>query len=266
MDLLARMLRYWPVVALMMIVGGLAGWAIHQLRPPLYESQASFTFAFNLARTGLLTEKEEDYAMGAAAAIMTTAPIPELVISQAGQQGITLDPYPLNRSVFLERKSFRWIIRVRLPDPQAAAFVANAWAEAAHQQLKAAVRHAEQAELLRTSQEGLVACLKEMVASGPAAARCSLQTLAEVQRELQATSGAYEAERIGARGYMPYLIFNPPDRAVPGVQPVQFGANGMVLAGVGIGFLLALFAVLADLPQQLATRIHRVAPRTEHRS
>ena len=265
-DLLARMLRDWPLVALMMVIGGLTAWGVHQFRPALYESQAVFTFAFNLARTGAMTEKEEDYAMGAAAAIMTTSPIPETVVGQARLRGIPLEPNPLNRSVFLERKSYRWTIRVRLPDPQAAAFVANAWAERATQELVAAASHAERTETLRSYQASLVNCLNEMVMTGPAIAECPLKSLADVQRELQTTGNEIEQERAAARGFMPYLLFNPPDQAVPATQPVQFGQNSLVFSGIFIGLLLSILAIATDLPHILALRFHNASSRAEPRS
>lgn len=64
-----------------------------------------------------MTEKEEYYAMDVAAAIMTASPVPETVADQVRQRGIALKPNPLNRVVFLECKSYRWKIRVRLPVP-----------------------------------------------------------------------------------------------------------------------------------------------------
>lgn len=265
-DLLTRMLRYWPLVALMMVIGGLTAWGIHQVRPALYESQAVFTFAFNLARTGAMTEKDEDYAMGTAAAIMSASPVSAPVVEQARQRGIGLEPDPLNRSVFLERKSYRWIIRVRLPDAKAAAFVANAWAQSAYHELAAAAGHAERAETLRIYQAGLVGCLNEWVVTGPAVAECPLKSLADVQRELQSTENELKQERAAARGFMPYLIFNSPDPAIPAIQPAQFGQNSLVLSGIFIGFLLSIWLIATDLPHILALRFHYAASRTEPRS
>lgn len=250
----------------MMITGGLVAWGIHQAQPALYESRAVFTFAFNLARTGTLTEKDEDYAMGAAAAIMASSPVRASVIEQARQRGIALEPNPLNRSVFLERKSYRWTVRVRLPDAQAAAWVANAWAQHAYQALDAAAGHAERAEMLRMYQASLVSCVSEMVASGPAAAGCPLQNLAEVQRELRSSGAAIDQERMAAGGFMPYLLFNPPDPALPADQPAQFGQNSLVLAGILIGFLLSILVIVTDLPHILALRLPYAAPRAAPRS
>ena len=115
--LLARMLRDLLLVMQMMVIGGLTVLGIHQFRPAFYESQAGFTFAFILERTGAMTEKEEYYAIGVAPAIMTASPVPETVADQVRQRGIALEPIPLNRVVFLECKSYRWAIRARLPVP-----------------------------------------------------------------------------------------------------------------------------------------------------
>lgn len=264
-DLLTRMLRYWPLVAVMMIAGGLTAWAICQARPALYESQAVITFSFNLARTGALTEKDEDYAMGAAATIMSTNPVSAAVVESARRNDILLPANPLNQSVFLERKSFRLAIRVRLPDAQAAAWVANAWAQRAYQELSTAAGHAEKAETLRIYQDSLVGCLNQLVVTGPVTAECPLKNLADVQRELQAGETLLAAEKAAARGFMPFLVFNPPDPAVPAARPAQFDQNALVLAGIMIGFVLSILVIASDLPHTLALRLPHAAPRAQTR-
>jgi len=258
-DLLSRALRYWKLVILMMIVGGLAGWLYHLTRPALYQSDAAISFAFNIARFGNLTESQQDTAMGAAGFIIASTPVPEYVSDQARQRGISIDPYPVGRTVFIERKLDKWIIRVRDPDPQAAAFVANTWAHRAYLELMAAQGHAERANTLRIYLDSLSSCLEQVSISGPAPAQCSLKNLVDIQQEFQTTGVAYENELILGRGFVPYLIFNTPDQAVPSTQPDQFGRSSLVLAGILIGLVLSIFMVAADLPRFLAKRI-RHAP------
>lgn len=259
LDLLSRVLRYWKLVILMMIVGGLAGWAYHLTQPQLYQSDATISFAYNVARFGYLTEFQQDSAMGAAGFIIESSPVPEYVYDQARQRNISIDPYPVDRTVFIERKLNNWIVRVRNQDPQAAAFIANTWAQRGYQALLDAQLHAERANTLRIYMENLTSCLEQTSAAGPATAQCSVNSLADLQKELQSTGVEYTNELNQGRGFVPFMLFNPPDKAVAALQPDQFGRNTLILAGVLIGLLLSIYAVAADLPNILAKRIRHAS-------
>lgn len=264
-DFLSRLLHYWKLVILMMIVGGLTAYLFHRTQPPLYESQAAITFALNFNRFGHLTEAEEDQAMGAAGYIIAISPIPEYVYDQAHQQGFDIEMVPVSKSVFIERKSYRWVIRVRNPDANAAAFIANTWAQRAYQELLTAAGHAERADALLKFMQSQESCLERMSVTDPTTAQCSLATLADLQKVLQTTGVEYFTERSMGRGFLPYLIFNPPSYAGPASQPGQFGQNTLILVGILTGMLLAIFAVAADLPLTMAKRIRNAPAGVEPR-
>jgi hypothetical protein len=264
-DFMARTLRYWKLVILIMIVGGLAAYLVHLTLPPLYEAQTSISFAFNVNRFGHLTAAEEDQAMGAASAIMSSSTVIQYTADQARQQGYTLGANPLNQSVFIERKSYLWVVRVRDPNPQAAAFIANTWIQRSYQELQDASSHAAKAEALYNYLQSLDTCLQRIAISGPALPQCSLGGLADLQKELQATGAQYDTESALGRGFLPYLLFDPPQEAtVPG-GALQYGQNTLVLVGVLIGFVLAVGIVAADLPLTLAKRIRNVPTGAEPR-
>jgi hypothetical protein len=260
LDLLSRVLRYWKLVILMMIVGGLAGYVDHLAQPQLYQSESAISFAFNVTRFGNLSQFDQDSAMGAVGFMIANSPVPEYVYEQAHARGISLDQYPVNRTVFVERKLDRWVVRVRNPDPQAAAFIANTWTGRAYQELLQAQVHAERANSLRIYLDSLTSCLERMAVTEPASSQCSLNSLAALQQQLQTTGVEYTNELQLSRGFMPYLIFNPPDQAVPASAPDQFGRNNLVLAGILIGFFLSIYVVAADLPRRIAQRIRHASP------
>lgn len=256
---MARTLRYWKLVILIMIVGGLTAYGVHLTQPPLYQSQATISFAFDVNRFGHLTAAEEDQAMGAAGEIIASSSVSQFTSDKARQQGFTLDPFPVGSSVFVERKSYLWAVRVRDPNPAAAAFIANTWAQRAYSELLSASAHAEKADALFNYLQSLESCLQRMPVTGPADAQCSLRSLADLQQQLATTGVDYANERTLGRGFLPYLIFNVPDQAVAAAQPLQFGQNTMVLAGVLAGFVLAILMIAADLPLILAKRIRNAA-------
>ena len=87
--------------------------------------------------------------------------------------------------------------------------------------------------------------------------------LPDLQNQMQATGAELYNEQVLGRGFLPYLIFNAPNEAVPIYQPDQFGTNTMVLAGILAGFLLAIFFVAADVPLTLAKRLHHAPASAE---
>ena len=203
--------------------------------------------------------------MGTAGYIMASASVIQYTADQAAQHGYTLEPFPLDHSVFIERRLYLWVVRVREPDPQAAAFIANTWIQRAYQDLQDAANHAARAEALYNYLQSLESCLQRVAISGPALPQCSVNNLASLQQELGATGAQYDAEQFMGRGFLPYLTFDQPTTSgVPGGAQ-QFGLNSLVLAGILIAFLLAIGAVAADLPLALAQRIHNARTGAEPR-
>src|SRR5690606_11887945 len=49
---LVAVLRYWAVVAAVMVIGGLVGWGLSQLATPIYRANASLYFSINFGNSG----------------------------------------------------------------------------------------------------------------------------------------------------------------------------------------------------------------------
>lgn len=252
-----RTLRAWWMVVVLMLLGGLIGFLIHQNTPSVYESQASIAFAFDLARTGAMQVSEEDIAMGAAGTILYTAPVPDQVIADARAKNIRLESYPQWSKISLERKNYLWVLRIRFTNPQDAAALTNIWIERAYASLAEAGKHAEQAESLRRSLEGMESCMQQMAVTEPAAAQCAWSSLPDLQREMKSLSDRHQQEKAAARSLIPALNFSLAEKAQVNPQPVIYDRNTLVLAGALIGLLAAIGLVASGLVDRLLRRFSR---------
>ncbi|MEA4906566.1 MAG: hypothetical protein GYA17_21345 [Chloroflexi bacterium] len=249
-ELLERMLRSWWLVALCMIAGGGIGWGIHQAQPPVYETAAVISTSIDFGRTGLLSDVEQDNAIGVLGDLIGSTQTLQEVAAAAGQAGIPLDLAQLEVMTSLERQNYLYLLRVRSDDPQAAAEVANLWVEQAVRDLTTAYDHAVRADGLLRYMDALQSCLEHMAAAGPVEAQCSRTGLAEILADLDATGRQATAEKLAARGLHPAVTFSLAQTAGVPAQPVLYSRGQMVLAGALVGLLVSLVLVYIDFPRR----------------
>jgi hypothetical protein len=236
-DTLQKVLQFWWLPLLVMLAGGLAGYLFHLSRPALYESQVIFTFSFDYARLGKLSDAEEDLAMGAAGEIISATPILTSLLSQSQAQGWVPQDFDFSHQIAVERKSYRWVLRVRNPDPQNARKTAALWAELSLAALKQGSQHAEQAKILQHQLDGLESCLEHMTITEPAAAQCAWPAQADLQREISSLGDQFQNERTASQGMLAGLGFVLSETAQVPAQPSVNDRNTLVLAGGLLGFI-----------------------------
>jgi hypothetical protein len=250
-------LRNWWLVILVAIWGAAVGWMIHSLRPPLYEASSVFTVSLNFSETGKLTQFEEDHAWNTTGGLMNSTSVLDQVAHQATQQGIPISLAELKQSTSIERKEYIFVLRVRHPNPRTAATLAGLWGDEANTQLKEAYGHAQQAQTLRGYLNATVDCLSQSPAQLPAENRCRIDSLAQLQSEVQSTNTALTSELLASRGIIPALSFTLSQKPTIPTQPVAHGTNSDVLAGALIGFLVGIWGIQVRLPLRLARSLRR---------
>lgn len=256
-DSLDNALRYWWVIILMTILGGLVGWFVHQLRPPLYEAKATFFISIDFSQTGELTQFEEDHAVSVLTWIVYYDEVIDEVIDTAEAQGIQTNRQQLEMASTLERKQARWTLYYRDKDPQTASALANIWAEVAMDFLQQAHQHALQIQALDGYLNFLAICLQGPAEGEQYPESCNDLDPAAIPEEIQETSIRLEQELAASHAVFPALIFDVSSKALPPAEPVQYGRNRLVLAGGLIGFILGIFLVNTSLPQRLQAVLRR---------
>jgi uncharacterized protein involved in exopolysaccharide biosynthesis len=253
-DLLERALRQWWLLAVMIVVGGIAGWIVFLFRLPVYEANASITATVDLTRTGPLTENEEDMAVNMIDEIMATPQVYEPVIARALDQNIPLDVPSLLRISRVERYGENFTLRIRHSDPETASILANLWIEEAHSILTQASRHAQQADQIRRYLTSLENCMQDSSVQTDLAFPCSLQSANSIQAEIFALTPQLASEINASLGLWPAVTIGPGEIAQIPNKPTLRGLNTLILAGGLIGFVLGIWAIGIDLPGQIRLR------------
>jgi uncharacterized protein involved in exopolysaccharide biosynthesis len=143
LDEFYRLFRTWWLVAVCMILGGLAAFVFHKTHPPLYEATTTImatidlqTFPFYNVREDLI-QYNEDMALGTVEGALRSPEVTQALFSAAQTQGIPLDAITLAQRSTIERKHAIWEVRYRDPDPSTAQTVVNLWMEIGTQAIQA---------------------------------------------------------------------------------------------------------------------------------
>jgi len=223
--------RRWWIIVLMTVLGGIAGWAMHFFRPPLYEATAVMTGTMDFQKRAL-TQNEQDYAFYAAEAIATSSEVENQIVAEAQIRGLSITINQLQQQMFLERKQSVWEFHIRNRDPKIASELANLWVEKVYEALNAALAHSIQADQLQTQIDNLKSGLSN---SGPSIsgqdAQITLQNLLDELLQEQQLS----------QGVISIMKFAISRSAAAPQTPVLYYLANLVLAGACIGFAVSLW-------------------------
>lgn len=250
-----RSTRLWWLLVLAMLVGGLAGYAIHRAWPPVYEARAAFTITIDYTLTGKLDLTEEDIALAGAANLVRSTPVIEELIRQAQAEGLPVDKAYITYHSSFERKSEIWELAIRDSDPSTAARVVNLWAGLGLERLQEASLHAQKAASIRRLMAAEEDCLQHATAAVSPDSACSVANLASLQAGLDASAQALQEELTAAGSFTPAVRFALSKTANAPLEPTRRGTNSMVLAGALIGLITAGWAVQA-ISGRLASRLN----------
>jgi uncharacterized protein involved in exopolysaccharide biosynthesis len=243
--------RLW-LVALLTLLGGLAGLLFQRVQPPIYEAQAVLELNVDLTQSDFaqvqpLTELEQDQSIAGAQGVIVSQAVMEQTAAAARAQQIEVDDTTLvlGRTIFLERKHAMQILRVRHADPQTAARLANLWSDNAYQALAEAHSHAVQARFLKEYLAALESCPDPAAAGADAPPFCQLASVEELQAHVQEVTAQLHQELLLGKGVNQALRFDQMRSASPPGDPVSYRTNFLVLAGVVLGFAASAGALSA---------------------
>lgn len=247
---LDQALRFWWFLILLIILGGLAGFFISQLRPPVYEAVGQFSASIDYVATGPLTQYDEDVALNAIGNVIISMPVMNRVVDRAAAEGIQIDPAGLRNMTVVERRFTTWDLRVRSTDAEQARRIAEIWVEEGQAQLVESSQHAIRAEQINRYMKSLESCIGKSVSSEPSNALCAGYELAEVQAELKNAGDEFINERQASLGLFSGVTLGPETVPVLSQKPLMNGRNQLVLSGSVIGLLVGIWLFALGLPSR----------------
>ncbi|NMB55679.1 MAG: hypothetical protein GYA15_13370 [Leptolinea sp.] len=234
----------WKLLVIAVILGGLIGLAISFLIQPEYEAVSVFSFSIDYARTGLLTDVEEDQAMEVAGDLISSTEVVQITRDKAVEMGLPVKDLVLKKQLFAERRFGQWLLKVRWNDPAAAAKLANIWSEAARSVLQNAREAAWQADSLHRYILSLETCFQQSTANLPAQPLCQISRQADLQAEITKSGQELQQRTEMSHGFFPGMNFSWEQEATAPESPVQYARGGLILAGCLAGFSAAAIAAL----------------------
>jgi uncharacterized protein involved in exopolysaccharide biosynthesis len=143
LDRFYRILRFWWVVVLLAVIGGIFGYVVHRTRPELYEAKASFLASIDFNKIDFkklepapyeFTQYDEDISL-VVVQVSLNRVIPQ-VVTFAQQNGLAVDNDSLMSKTVIERNHAYWLLKFRDHNPDSAQKVVNYWAKLAYADLQ----------------------------------------------------------------------------------------------------------------------------------
>lgn len=247
-------LRYWWVLAALIVLGALIGWATHLTRPVLYESIIGLPIGFDYVSTGPITQYEEDVAMEVVGGLLTAPDVMERTVARLNEAGLDLTPLAMRKMAIIERRLNVWELRVRAEDPATTEQIVSTWMEEAHAAISESYRHAILANSLARYARSLETCLARTAASEPTSGQCGGTSIPNIQEELVKVGGQMAQEQEAGRGLFVGMRIGELERIASADRPIRYGRAGFALGGALIGLVLGIVLLETGLIQRLLGR------------
>ncbi|MEW6568850.1 MAG: hypothetical protein AB1449_11930 [Chloroflexota bacterium] len=237
----SRIVRGWPWIFILAVLGAVAGWAVSEFRPPLFASHAVLGIGIDYGRSLPLDDRAQEMAMDRVRALLLADDTMEASISLLSGTGTEIgspSPSDFRRQVRLEDMRSEWYLTTYADSPEQAAQLANAWAQGALRALHEASLHAWRAAELQAELYGLGCTLEP----APDASSQPLWTCAVAGASADAepllSDLLHEAEL--SRGVLPGISYALLQEAEPPDSPVLWGRGWLILSGLVIGAILGV--------------------------
>lgn len=248
-----NILHRWWLVVIGILIGGIFGLVLADLRPAVYEAETFLIASMNFPPNDYYTQYEEDYAFTVAATHIAPLAMSSTLVQALQEEGYTVTVEEFLRSASLERMQASWALRYRSPDPDLAAAVVELWVVQAYEKLADLREHSLQAQAYAEQLRFLNTCYRyaliprsENLTFPPDYQLvCVFHSAGKIHSEQINTSRLLAEEIRLSRGLNPYFVIDIPDTAGTQVYKTAYDRNLIVLAGALIGFVTGLW--LANL-------------------
>jgi hypothetical protein len=241
-------LKNWWVIVLGMVVGGLLGLVISSSLRPIYESNFIIISDVRISKSEDITEIMLDAAINHVGDLAYNPVVVERLEDAMTRQGVMLTFEMLIDSSSIERRLNATHLKVRWKDPNIAMQIANTWGLILYDILQDGYKQALIADDLTSYQATLETCLKDEDSTG-CGTYCGL-TKEALQAEITRLGNDIAIARNLSLGLYPELTVSQYKEADLAEKPAFYEQRSLILAGMGIGFLLSLLLLEVWLPKR----------------
>ncbi len=135
-----RLLHLWWLVTLFILLGGVLGFIVHRVRPPVYEATARYFVSIDTQKFPDIKvigkenyQYNEDIALASTEGIIYSPEVTQAVLKEVKAQNIPLTEASFRQNGVIERKHAFWELQYRDPSPATAQTIVNIWATIGYQ-------------------------------------------------------------------------------------------------------------------------------------
>jgi len=231
--------RAWYLPVLFVLGGGLLGLVFTWVQPPRYQAVAALRVDLGGdAYQNLVWPRKRELLSPIRVLLLGDETI-RATMNLLGDQADLNSPAELRERLRLNDFESQWMLGVIHSDPEEAARIANAWAQAASAKLGQAVGHANSAATIRSRLEGL-GC--RATGSSPASWDCPAGEGMESAHKLLEEWEVHRSESHGVPAAVEYEFVqeaSAPDR------PIYWGRGALILSGAFLGLLIGMALSIA---------------------
>lgn len=241
-------LRNWWILALGLIIGGLVGLVISFSLPPVFEATFIVVTDVRIDDTKEITEVMLDAAINHVGDIAYNPVLVERLVDALNKQGVMVDFETIIDITSIERRLNSTHLKARWRDPESAVKIANTWGLILFDMLQQGYKQAVIADDLTAYQATLEGCLLEEDISG-CGTYCGLSK-EDLEGEITRLSIEIADRRNESLGLYSELTVSDYQEADLPEKPNYYEQRSLILAGMGIGCLLALLFLEVWLPNR----------------
>ena len=206
--------------------------------PVTYQSISPITVTIDYARTGTLSDVQEDQVMRGIGSVIESSDVITALKEEIKLSGFDIGLEELSRITSIERENSRWLLIARSSKKGAAEIIANKRAYLAERTLNKALSHSENLAAAQKSLDVLAQCVFS-ITSNQRSVGCQASSIDDYLKQIEQFSEYIEKERELSLGLMPALTITFDGDLNPSSIVARFDRGILIVSGAMIGLVLS---------------------------
>ena len=239
--IISRLLKFWWVLAAIMIVGGGVGILLSRIHPPVYQSRAVITSVIDYSMLGKIDDYESDQIYVGIGELIDSTAVKDAAYQELRTQGTSIEKEDFDNSLTLQRQDSRWLLYVRYSNPEIAQKINQVWAEQAMLAIDQMKEKATKQFLSDQYLNSLVTCLQNSVVVDSTSSVCNQMTYESIQKEIEKVVSENNSSDSANSLLILHTSSEITQSASYSASPILLGQNTSALAGMLLGLIAGLF-------------------------